>query len=155
MDIKVRTYNVVGICCCSVAQTCPTLCNPMDCSMPGFPVLHYLLEFAQTYVHWISDATHSSHPLLSPSPPAFSLSQHQDLFQWALHVKWPKYWSFSISSSNEYSRLISFRADWFDLLAFQGTLKSLFQHHSSKVSILWCAGFMVQLSHPYLTTGKP
>ena len=72
MDIKVRTYNVVGICCCSVAQTCPTLCNPMDCSMPGFPVHHQLPELAQTHIHWVSDAIQPSHPLLSPSP-AFSL----------------------------------------------------------------------------------
>ena len=99
--------------------------------------------------------------LLSPSPPAFNLSQHQGLFQWGspavLCIRWPKYWSFSfsISPSNEYSGLISFRNNWFDILAVQGTLKHLLQHHSSKASILWhSAFFMVPLSHPYLTTGK-
>ena len=86
----------------------------------------------------------------SPSPPALYLSQHQDLFQW---VRWPKYWSFSISPSNEYSRMISFKIDWFDL-AVQGTLKSLLQHHSLKLSVLWCSIFIVKLSHPYMTTGK-
>ena len=98
------------------------------------------------------------HPLLSPSPPAFSLSQHQGLFQWVSSIRWPKYWSFSfsISPSNEYSGLISFRMDWFDLLAVQGTLKSLLQHQSSKASIVRpSAFFIVQLSHPYMTTGKP
>ena len=120
-------------CCCSVAKSCPTLCDPMDCSTPSFPVLHYLLEFAQTHVHWVSDAILSSHFLLPASPPTLTLSQHQGLFQWsALHIRWPKYWSFSfsISPSNEYSGLISFRIDWFDLLAIQETLKSLLQHHS-------------------------
>ena len=114
-------------CCCSVTQSCPTLCNPKDCSTPGSPVLHYLLEFAQTHVHWVSDAIQASHPLLLLSPPALNLSQHQGLFQGV--SSWPKYWSFSfsISPSNEYSGLISFRIDWFDL-AVQGTLQSLLQH---------------------------
>jgi len=111
----------------------PTLCDPMDCSMLGFPVLYYLLEFLQTHVYWVGDAIQPSHPLLSPSPPAFSRSQ---VFsnESALHIRWPKYWSFSfsISPSNECLGLISFRIDWFDLLAVQGTLKSLLQHHSSK-----------------------
>jgi len=154
-----NSFLAQKVCCYSVAKLCLTLCDPMDCSMPGFPVLYYLLEFAQTHVHWVSDAIQSSHPLSSPSPPAFNLSQHQGLFQWisSSHFRWPKYWSFSfsISTSNEYSGLISFRIDWFDLLAVQQTLKSLLQHHSSKVSILWhSAFFMVQLSHPYITTGK-
>ena len=93
--------------------------------MPGFPVLHYLLEFAQTRVHCVSYAIQPSHPLSSPFPPSFNLSQHQGLFsESVLPIKWPKYWSFSISSSNEYSGLIAFRIDWFDLLAAQGTLKS-------------------------------
>ena len=120
----------------SVAQSCPTLCNPMDCSTPGFPVLHHLPELVQTRVHWISDAIQPSHPLLSPSPPAFSLSQHQGLFQWVSSLQ-PKYWNFSfnISPSNEHSGLTSFRMDWLDLLAVQGTLKSL-QNHSSKASVL-------------------
>ena len=132
--------------------------TPMDCSTPGLPVHHQLLELAQTHVHGVSDAIQPSHPLSSPSPPAFNLSQYQGLFQWVcLHIRCPKYWSFSfsISPSNAYSGLISFRIDWFDLLAVQGTLKSLLQHHSSKASILWCLTFfMVQLSHPYMTHSK-
>ena len=119
----------------SVAQSCLTLCDPMDCSTPGFLVYHQLPELAQTHVHWTSDAIQPSHPLLSLSPSAFNLSQHQGLFHW---VSWPKYWSFSftISPSSEYPRLISFRIDRFDLFAVQGTLKSLLQHHSSKASVL-------------------
>ena len=112
--------------------------DPMGCSRPGFPVLHHLPELAQTQVHWIGDAIQPSHPLLSPSLLAFNLSQHQDLSnESVLPIRWPKYWSFyfSISPSNEYWGLISFRTDWFDLFAVQGTLKSLLQHHSSKVSI--------------------
>ena len=108
--------------------------------MPGFPLLHYLLEFAQTQVHWVSDATQPSHPLSLPSPSALNLSQHQGFFQWVrLCIRWPKYWSFSfsISPSNEYSGLISFRIDWFDLFSVQVTLKSLLQHHNLKASILW------------------
>ena len=141
----------------SGTQLCPTLCNPMDCSMPGVPVYHQLPEFTQTHVHRVSDAIQPSHPLSSPSPD-FNLSQHRGLYQWVvLHIKWPRYWSFSfnISPSNEYSGLISFRMDWLDLLAVQGTLKSLLQHHSSKASILRCSAFFtVQLSHPLMTTGK-
>ena len=128
----------------------------MDCSTSGFLVLHYLPEFAQTRVHLVNDVIQSSHPLLPPSPPAFNLSQHQGLFsESALHIRWPKYWSFSfnISPSNEYPELISFRMDWLDLLALQGTLKSLLQHHTSKASILRSSAFfIVQLSHPYMTT---
>ena len=142
----------------SVAQSCLTLCDPMDWSMPGLPVHHQLLEFTQTHVHWVSDAIQPSHPLLSPSPPAFNRSQHQGLSkESALRIRWPKYWSFSFSTSpyDEYSGLISFRIDWFDLLAVQGILKSLLQHHTSKASILRCSAFFtVQLSHPYMTTGK-
>ena len=142
----------------SVTQSCLTLCNPMDCSTPGFPVHHQFLELAQTHVHQVGDAIQPSHPLLSPSPPAFNLFQHQGLFHRvsSLHQV-AKYWgfSFSISPSNEYSGLIYFRINWFDLPAVQGTLKSLLQHHSSKASVLWhSAFFIVQLSHPYLTTGK-
>ena len=132
-------------------------CNPMDYSTPGFPVLHYFPELAQTHVHWVSDAVQPSHPLL-PTSSAFSLSQHQSLFnESALHIRWPTYWSFSfhISPCNEYWGLISFRIDWFDLLAIQGTLKSLLQHHSSKASILQHSAFhMIQLSHLYRTIGK-
>ena len=142
----------------SVTQLCPALCDPMDCSTPGFSVHHQLPELAQTNVHWVSDAIQPSHPLSSPPPPA-SIFPSMRVFssESVLHIRWPKYWSFSfnISPSNEYSGLISFRIDWFDLLAVQGTLKSLLQHHSSKASILWnSAFFIVQLSHPYMTTGK-
>ena len=113
-----------------VTQLCPTLCDPMDCSPLGFRVHHQLPEFAQTHVHWVGDAIQPSHPLSSPSPPAFNLSQHQGLFhESVLRIRWPKYCSFSISPSNEHSRLISFRMDWLDLLAVQGMLKSLLQHH--------------------------
>ena len=122
----------------------PTLCDPMDFSTPGLPVYHQLLEFTRIHVHWVSDAIQLSHPLSSPSPPVFNLSQHQVFSNKSvLHIRWPKYWrfSFSISPSNEYSRLISFRMDWLDLLAVQGTLKSLFQHHSSKASILQHSAF--------------
>ena len=129
--------------------------QPMDCSMPGFPVHHQFPELAQTHVHRVGDAIQSSHPLLSPSPPAFNLSQHQGLFKWvSFSYRWPKYWSisFSIGPSNEYLGLISFRTDWLDLLAVQGTLKSLLQHHSSKASVLLhLVFFTVQLSsiHDY------
>ena len=126
--------------------------------MPGFPVHHQLPELAQTHVHQFNDAIQPSHPLSSPFLPAFNLSQHQGLSNESfLYIRWPKYWSFSfsISSSNEYSGLISFRIDWLDLLSVQGTLKSLLQHHSSKASVLQCSAFfIVQLSHPYMTTGK-
>ena len=128
----------------------PILCNPKECSMPGFPVLHHLPELAQTYVCWVGDAIHHlilCRPLLLlpsvfPRNRVFSNES-------ALRIRWPKYWSFSlsISPSNEYSGLISFRMDWFDLLAVQGTLKSLLQHHSSKASILWCSVFFVVHSH--------
>ena len=142
----------------SVAQSCPTICHHMDCSMAGFPVHHQYSELAQTHIHRVTDAIQPSHPLSSPSPPALTVSQHRVFSnESVLHIKWPKYWSFSfgISPSNEYSGLISFRMDWLDLLAVQGTLKSLLQHQSSKASILqFSAFFIVQLSHPYMTTGK-
>ena len=128
----------------------------MNRSTPGLPVHHQLPEFTQTHVHWVNDAIQPSHPLSSPSPPAFNLSQHQGVFQWVC-IRGPKDWSFSfnISPSNEHPGLSSFRMDWLDLLAVQGTLKSLLQHHSSKASILRCSAFFtVQLSHPYMTTGK-
>ena len=130
----------------------------MNRSMPGLPVHHQLPESTQTHVHCVSDAIQPSHPLLLPSPPALNLSQHQVFSkESALRIRWPKYWSFSfnISPTNEYPGLISFRIDWLDLLAVQGTLKSLLQHHSSKASNLQhSAFFIVQLSHPYMTTGK-
>ena len=130
----------------------------MDCSIPGQPVHHQHPEFTQTHLHQVSDAIQPFHLLSSPSPPAFNLSQHQGLFQWVISLyQVAKYWSFSfsISPSSEYSGLISFMMDWLDLLAVQGTLKSLLQHHSSKASILQCSTFfIVQLSHPCMTTGK-
>ena len=141
-----------------VAQSCPTLCNPMDCNTPGLPVHHQLPELTQTRVHWVSDAIQPSHSLLFPSPPAFNLSQHQGLFKWVsplnqmarvleLQLQHQSFqWIF---------RLVSFRMDWLDLLEVQGTLKSILQHHSSKASILLhSVFFIVQLSHPYMTTGK-
>ena len=141
----------------SATQSYPALCDPMDCSTPGFPIHHQLLELTQTHVHRDSDTIQLSHPLSFPSPPAFNHSQHQGLFQGVLHIRWPKYWSFSFSISppSEYSGLISFRIDWCDLLAVQGTLKSLLQHHNTKSSILQCSAFfIVQLSQPYMTTEK-
>ena len=142
----------------SVVQSCPTLCDPVDCSMPGLPVHHQLPELTQTHVNRVSDATQPCHPLSFPPPPAFNLSQHQGLLnESVLCIRWPKYWSFSfsISPSNEYSELIFFRIDWLDLLAVQGTLMSLLQHHNSKASILHhSAFFIIQLSHPYMTTEK-
>ena len=150
--------NISYHCCCSITQSCPTLCNPMNCSTTGLLVLHYLPEFAQTHVHWIHDTIQPSHPLLSPSPLAFNLPSFRVFSsELALHIKWPKYWSLScsISPANEYSGLISFRIDWFGLLPVQGNLKSLLQHINSKASVSWCSAFfVVQLSHPYMTTGK-
>ena len=125
---------------------------------PAFPVYHQLPELAQIHVHWVGDAIQPSHPLSSPSPPAPKPSQHQSLFQWVNSFTWGDLTigvSFSISPSNEHPRLISFRMDWLDLLAVQGTLKSLLQYHTSKALILWhSAFFTVQLSYPYMTTGK-
>ena len=130
----------------------------MNCSMPGLPIDHQLPESTQTHIHQVSNAIQPSYPLLSLSPPGLNLSQHQGLFQWVSSShRWLKYWSFSFnfSPSNEHPGLISFRMDWLDLLAVQATLKGLLQHHSSKASILQCSAFfIVQLSHPYMTTGK-
>ena len=129
----------------------------MNRSTPGLPVQHQLPEFTQTHVHRVSDAIQPSHPLSSPSPPAPPPSIRVFSNESTLRMRWPKYWSFSFSiiPSKEHPGLISFRMDWLDLLAVQGTRKSLLQHHSSKASILWhSAFFTVQLSHPYMTTGK-
>ena len=142
----------------SVAQSCPTLCNPMNHSMPGFPVHHHLPEFTQlTSIESVMPSTHLilCHPLLllPPIPPSIRVFSNES----TLRMRWATYWSFSFSiiPSKEHSRLISFRMDWLDLLAVQGTFKSLFQHHSSKASILWHSAFSTdQLSHPYMTTGK-
>ena len=128
----------------------------MFSSTPGFPVHQQLLELAQTHVHWVSDAIQPSRLLSSPSPASIFLSIKVFSNESVLSIRWPKYWSFSfsISPSSEYSGLISFRIDWFVLLVVQGTLKSL-QHHNSKASILChSAFFIVQLSHPYMTSGK-
>ena len=142
----------------SVAQLCPILCDPMNRSMPGLPVHHQLPEFTQTHVHRVRDAIQPSHPLcplllLPPLSPSIRVFSNES----AVRMRWPKDWrfSFSISRSNEYSGLISFRMDWLDLFAVQGTLNSLLQHHSSKASILQCSAFfIVQLSHPHVTTEK-
>ena len=140
-----------------VTQSCPTFCNPMDCSMPGFSVHHNsqsLLKLMSIESVMPSNHLNHCHLLLLPSIfPSIRVFSSESV----LHIRWLKYWSFSfnISPSKEYSRLISFRIDWSDLLAVQGTLKSLLQHHSSKASILWRSIFFtVQLSHPYMTTGK-
>ena len=145
----------IVLCHCSVAQSCPTPCDPMDHSTPGFPVLHHLLELLKLMSN--ESVMPSNHlilccPLLLPASifPSIRVFSNES----ALCIRWPKYWSFS--PSNEYSRLIYFRIDWLDLLAIQGTLKSVLQHHSSKASILWrSAFFMVQLSHPYMILEKP
>ena len=142
----------------SVTQSCPTLCDPMNSSMPGLPVHQQLPELLKLMS--IESVMPSSHLilccpllLLPPIPPSIRVFSNES----TLHMRWPKYWSFnfSISPSNEHPGRISFRMDWLNLLAVQGTLKSLLQHHSSKPSILWhSAFFTVQLSHPYMTTGK-
>ena len=119
-----------SFCCCSVSKSCLTLCNPVDCSTPGFPVLHYLLEFAQTHVLWVSDAIQPSHPLLPPSPPALDLSQHQGLFQLVSSShQVARGLELELQCQYEYSGLISFR---FDLLALQGTLESLLPYQVQK-----------------------
>ena len=147
-------YSKVNQLFSSVAQLSLTLCNPTNHSTPGLPVHHQLPESTQTHVHQVGDAIQPSHPLLSPLLlPSIFPSIRVFSNESVLHIRWPEYWSFSfsISPSNEYSRLISFRMDWLDLPAVQGTLKSLLQHHRSKASILQCSAFfIVQLSHPYI-----
>ena len=152
------THQALFIQFSSVAQSCPTLCDLRDWRTLSFPVHHQLPELAQIHVHQVSDTTNHlilCHPiLLQPSIfPSIMVFYNESV----LHIRWPKCWSISlsISPSNEFSGLISFRMDWLDLLAVQGTLKSLLQHHSSKASILRCSAlFIFQLSHPYMTTGK-
>ena len=132
-------------CCCSVSMSCLTLCSPMGCSTPGFPVLHHLPKFAQTYVHWVGDIIYPSHPPLTLSLPSLSLSQHQGLFQWVSFLpQVVKVLELQLQdqSFNECSGLISFRIDLFDLLSVQGTLKSLLHHHSLKASVLWHLPFL-------------
>ena len=143
---------------CSVAQLCLTLYNPMDCSTPGFP-LPFTISWSLLKLMYIELMMSSNHLILCHSLLLPSIFPSIRVFskELVLHISWPKYWSFSfsISPSSEYSGLITFRMDWFDLLAVQGTLKSFVQHHSSKASILQrSAFFIVQLSHPYMTTGK-
>ena len=136
----------------SVAQSCPTLCDPMNRSTPGLPVHHHLPELTQTHIRPVGDAIQPSHPRsslspLAPIPPSMRVFSSES----TLCMRWPKYWSFSFSilPSKEHPGLISFRVDWLDLFAVEGTHKSLLQHHSSKASILWCSTFFtVQLSHP-------
>ena len=136
----------VSFCCSSLAKSCPTLCDPKDFSISGSSVFHYLPEFTQIHVHWVSDAIQRSHPLSSPFTPALSLSQHQSLFQW-------------VGSSHQVVKVLEFqlwhqsfqgifrvdflRIDWFGLLAIKGILKSFLQHHNSKASILWCSVFFM------------
>ena len=142
----------------SVAQSCLTLCDPMNHSTPGLPVHHQLPEFTQTHAHRVGDAIQPSHPLSSlllllPIPPSIRVFSNES----TLRMRWPKYWSFifSIILSKEHPGLMSFRMDRLDSLAVQGSLKSLLQDHSTKVSVLWHSPFFtVQLSHPYTTTGK-
>ena len=148
--------------CCSVTKSCPTLCNPMDCSTPGFPVHHQLLELTQTHVHRVGDAIQPFHPLLPPCLlPSIFPSIRVFSKESALRIRWPKYcsFSFSISPSNEYSGLISFRVERLDLLAVQGTLKSLLQHHSSKASISSALSFLYSLTltsiHDYRKNRPP
>ena len=139
--------------CCPVAKLCLTLCNPMNCKTTGFPVLHFLPEFAQTHVHWFGDAIETSRPLLPPSLLVLNLSQHRVLSSELAHcIKWPKYWNVSISTFNDYSGLLFFRIGWFDLLAVRGTLKCLVQHQNSVTSILKHSAFLIlQISHLYVT----
>ena len=158
-DAMIFVFGMLHFKFSSVSQSCPTLCNPMDYSTPGFPVHHQFLELAQTHV--IIESVMPSNHLILCHPLLLLTSIFPSIWVFAnesvLCIRWSNYWNFSpsISPSNEHSGPISFRMDWLDLLAVQGTLKSLLQHHSSKASILQgSAFFIVQLSHPYLTTGK-
>ena len=157
-EVLKRTYWLCGIFHRSllllllfICPVCTTHCDPMDCRLPVFTVLHHLLELTQIHVHWVSDAIQPSHPLL-PTSPALNFFPGIRVFSSdsTLNIRWPKYWSFGFitSPSNEYSGLISFRIDWFDFLAVQGTLKSLLQHHSSKASILQCSAFFMAKGDP-------
>ena len=158
MCLSTYIYLLVLFCCCSVSKLCPTLCHPMDCSTPNFSVLHRFPEFVQTHVHWVNDAIQPSHPLASPSPPAFNVSQHKGF---------PMSQFFTSGSQSVWSSAASTAVlpmniqGWFPLgltglISFLAKgLKSLLQHHRLKVSVLWCSAFfMVQLSHLYMTTAK-
>ena len=145
-----RKFNSVHLLSCV-----QLFANPWTAACQTFLSIYQFLELAQTHVHRIGDAIQTFHPLSSPSPPAFNLSIRVFSNESVLCLRWPEFWNITISLSNEYSELIFFRINWFDLLAVQGTLKSLLQHYSSKVSLIWCSAFfMVQLSHLYMTTGK-
>ena len=152
MNCKFTEENYIAYShCWSVTKSCITHCDPMDWSTPGSPVLHYLLEFPHICVCLVIDAIQPPFSSVLPSIRVF-------FNELAVHIRLSKYWSFSFSISpfNEHSGLISFRIDWFDLLAVQGTLKSLFKHYNLKASVLQCSAFfMVQLSHLYMTTEKP
>ena len=145
---RYHTTEATSVQFSSVAQSCPTLCNPMNHSMPGLPVHHQLLESTQTHVQRAGDAIQPSHPLSSPSPPALNLSHHQGLFKWvSSSYQVAKGLEFQLqhqSFQNEHPGLISFRMDWVDLLAVQGTLKSFLQHHSSNTPILQCSAFYIK-----------
>ena len=146
---KIFTNKIINQSINSATHSCPTLCEPMNCSTPGLPLHYQLPESTQIYVHWVGHAIQPSHPLSSPSPLAFILSKHQGLVKWVSsshQVAKLLEFQLQLDPSNEYPGLISFRMDWLDLLAVQGTLKSLLQHHSSKASILQrSAFFIVQL----------
>ena len=156
--MKAGGFNTKWSQFCSVAQVCSALCNHMDSSTPGFPVLHHLKEFLRLMsMELVAPLNHLVLCRLLLLPPSIVPSIRVISSESVLCIRWPKYWSFSfsVSPSNEYSGLISFRIDWFDLLVVQGTLNSLLQHHSLKASILWCSTFfMGQLSYSYMTTGK-
>ena len=153
-----KISNLTSVQFSSLVQSCLTLCNPIDCSTPGFPVHHLLPGLTQTHVHWVCDTIQTSHPLSSPSPPAFNFSQHQGLFKWVSSShQVAKVLGFQLQhqSLQWIFRTVSFRMTWLDLLAIQGTLKSLLKYHSSKEPVLWgSVFFIVQLSHLYMTTGK-
>ena len=152
-----NTLTIFCCCCCLITKLCLTLSDPMACNTPGSFILHYLSDFAQAHVHWISDAIQPSYPLLFPSPPDLGLPQYRGLFQWVSsshQVTKVLELQLHVSPSNEYSGSISFRIAWFDVLAVQGTFKSLLQHHSLKASILQCSSSLWSNTYPYMTTGK-
>ena len=151
---SVALSSPLCLCRFAIVKLCPTLCDPVDGGRPGFPVLYHLLEFAHTHVHWVSDAIQLSHSVSFLCHQSFPASEFF-LVSWFFSSCGQSIGALSISPSNEYSGLISFGIDWFDLLPVQGTLQGLLQHHSSKVSVLWCSAFfMIQLSHPHMTTRK-
>ena len=144
---KMQSLNFIlrKYCCCSVAQSCLTFCDPVDCSMPGFPVPHHLPEFAHIHIHCVGDAVQPTHSLMPSSPSALDLSKNHGLFQWVVCLhQITKILALQHQSFQWILRLISLKIDWFDVLAVQGTFRSLLQHHSLKASILWHSSvFMV------------